>query len=142
MEPDDRTPLTPQQQALLQAAAKHGLYWDNDDRSAASPGQLTPQQHALLSPQQQAQLQLQVPGMQAMVVMMPSAQQQPGQIDLAQQQQQYGQQLQQQHQQQQQQELSMLMPPASFPVPRAEGQGAPCNKCHAECSHSMRIVTS
>ena len=128
MEPDDRTPLTPQQQALLQAAA--------------SPGQLTPQQHALLSPQQQAQLQLQVPGMQAMVVMMPSAQQQPGQIDLAQQQQQYGQQLQQQHQQQQQQELSMLMPPASFPVPRAEGQGAPCNKCHAECSHSMRIVTS
>ena len=122
MEPDDRTPLTPQQQALLQAAA--------------SPGQLTPQQHALLSPQQQAQLQLQVPGMQAMVVMMPSAQQ-PGQIDLAQQQQQYGQQLQQQ---QQQQELSMLMPPASFPVPRAEGQGAPCNECHAEFSHLIWII--
>lgn len=40
---------------------------------------------------------------------------------------------QQLQQQQQQQELSVLMQ-------RAEGQGVPCNECHAECSHSMSIV--
>jgi hypothetical protein len=122
MEPDERRNLTPQQQAMQQQL---------------SMGQLTPQQQALLSPQQQAQLQLQVPGMQAVVVMMPSGQQQPGQFDQAQHQQQYGQQQQQQQQQlqqqQQQQELSVLMQ-------RAEGQGVPCNECHAECSHSMSIV--
>ena len=107
MEPDERRNLTPQQQAILQ--------------QQLSMGQLTPQQQALLSPQQRAQLELQVPGMQAVVVMVPSGQQQPGQFDQAQHQQQYGQhQHQQQQQKQQQQELSVLMQ-------RAEGQGVPCN---------------